>query len=794
LQNYEYDKQNDEFFIFSLKNDLFVVDIQVRLSITMIPGQSLRWLFYLREAWIAMKKSVHGKHNRGSMIAASAQNMNMLLREQKRLKKLLHAINNAAVMLLTAEADEFETVLRENMGIMANAVDADRVYIWKNHTVNGKLYCTQLYEWSEGAEPQQNNEYTIDIAYDENIPGWEDKFIRGQCVNCLVRNMSPEEQAQLSPQGIISILVLPVYLRDKLWGFVGFDDCHKERLFTPEEESILRSGSLLIANALLRNDMTQELAMTLEKAQTASQAKSDFLSNMSHEIRTPLNAITGMTAIGKSTTDLNKKDYAFERIESASSHLLGVINDILDMSKIESGKFDLSLEEFSFEKMMLRIINVVNSKITDMRQNLKIFIDRDIPEYLIGDDQRLAQVIVNLVGNAVKFTPEEGSIRIGTFFLGEENGICSIKMTVTDTGIGISPEQQSKLFKSFQQAESSTTRKFGGTGLGLVICKNIVEMMGGNIWIESELGKGSTFCFTVQLKRSDMDKRLLTGYGIDWSNVNILMSDTDMDTMAFYKKISTEFGARCDTVSNGKDALRLIEQGIDYDICFIGGELPDISRPELVRAIREKHSAHQRGAVVAMFVDAYNYDKSEKDAKTAGVDTLVNKPYVPLNVINTVNDILGINNRKTEPAADDADITFEGCCVLLAEDVDINREIITAILEPAHIEIDYAENGAEAVRMFSEVPEKYDMVFMDIQMPVMDGYEAARNIRALESEKAKTVPIIAMTANVFKEDVDNCIDAGMNGHVGKPVDAAEVLSRVKTYYNPVPQLAESKSA
>ncbi|MCL2487757.1 MAG: ATP-binding protein, partial [Oscillospiraceae bacterium] len=360
-----------------------------------------------------------------------------------------------------------------------------------------------------------------------------------------------------------------------LYGFSVFMLCMAfmlARKYTNRFEETSQMNEMLETTVRQRTKQLEEQVLI---AETASRAKSDFLANMSHEIRTPMNAIIGMTAIGKSAFDVARKDYSFSKIEDASNHLLGVINDILDMSKIEAGRFDLSEEEFSFERMLQRVVNVVNYKVTEKRQRFKIYVDRDIPEFLVGDDQRLAQVITNIVGNAVKFTPEEGKIRIGTYFLSESDGICDIKITVSDTGIGISPEQQARLFKSFQQADSGTSRKFGGTGLGLVISKSIVELMGGEIWVESELGKGSTFAFTVRVKRSEIDEQKLMGYNLNWTGVRILVADNDTDTMAFFRKITGEFGARCDTVLTGADALALIRQNGGYNIYFIGWELSD---------------------------------------------------------------------------------------------------------------------------------------------------------------------------------------------------------------------------
>jgi PAS domain S-box-containing protein len=402
---------------------------------------------------------------------------------------------------------------------------------------------------------------------------------------------------------------------------------------------------------VVMNDISA-LSHAIARAEQASDAKSNFLSNMSHEMRTPMNAIIGMTAIAEGSHELARKDYCLHKIEEASIHLLGVINDILDISKIEAGKFELSPVEFSYEKMLQKVVTVNSFRMDEKHLKLTLNTDEMIPRTLIGDDQRFTQVITNLISNAVKFTPEEGSVTIDSKLLGEEDGNCTLQVKVSDTGIGISDEQKARLFSSFEQADSSTSRKFGGTGLGLAISKSIVEMMGGDIRVVSELGKGSTFAFTIQAKR-----------------------------------------------------------GID-----------------------EKNPA----------ADTLPGETGTADVSGAGDD-------------------------------------FEGYRILLAEDVDINREIVLALLEPTNLAIDCAENGVDAVKMFAEAPEQYNMIFMDIQMPEMDGYEATRCIRALEIPEAKHIPIVAMTANVFREDIEKSIAAGMNDHVGKPLNFEEVLEKLRNY-------------
>ncbi|MCL2877503.1 MAG: response regulator [Acidobacteria bacterium] len=859
----------------------------VRAQRPWLIGSSALLLFVLILVFVFF----HKKRREGKRLEQLVRNRTAELVNRN---KLVHVINNAAVLLLESNSLDCSSAMHKGMEIIGRCIEADRVIVWQNSVKDdGRLYHRQMYKWvNEGIK---DNDSLLEFSYQDALPNWYDLLSRGESINGTLAGQPEKERTLLSLQHIQSLLVIPIFLNNKFWGLVSFDDCSRDRVFLEEDVHVLRSWGLIAVGAIQRGNIALEMKHTLNKLEAiiknykgviwsvrndgiittfngqylkvigiepsflegrpldtaklknrhydiianvektlregpqdwtgeidggifhsyttplydgknnvigvvgstddvtetvklqneleaANRAKSAFLANMSHEIRTPMNAVIGMTAIGKAAADMERMIYCFDRIEDASKHLLGVINDVLDMSKIEAGKFELSPAEFNFEKMLHRVVDVINFRVEEKQQKLTVRIDESIPDRLVADDQRLAQIITNLLSNAVKFTPNEGSISLDAQFLGEKDSVCTIQIKVADTGMGISPEQQDRLFQSFQQAESNTSRKFGGTGLGLVISKNIVEMMGGRIWIESELGTGSTFGFTVQAGCGNtVKKQKFPDFDVDWSDARILVVDDDPDVLMFFEKTAQGLGISCDIAASGQDALNLVEQNNSYNIYFIDWKMPGIDGIELAGRLREKLSASGNSLVI--LISAAEWSAIESEAKNAGIDRFLSKPLFPSDVTEIIYDCLGAFRQQAEEETQDknSDGIFAGHRVMLVEDVEINREIVLALLESTLLEIDCAVNGEEAVKMFSNAPDKYDMIFMDLQMPVMDGYEATKQIRALDVAKARTIPIIAMTANVFREDIEHCLAVGMNDHIGKPLDFDEVLLRLKRY-------------
>jgi len=586
------------------------------------------------------------------------------------------------------------------------------------------------------------------------------------------------------------------YLRGKITKVSAFADAVasgdlSKRLDISAPDGFAVMEERLNAMAASVEEMNKRALEGLNAAEFANRSKSDFLSRMSHEIRSPMNAIIGMTQIARASANPEKVQDCLTKIDGASKHLLALINDVLDMSKIEANKFELSNAEFSLDATLNKIYDMMNVKAEEKKQTLSLTIDKKLPEYVVSDELRFSQVVANLVSNAVKFTDEGGKIDIAVRTAGGSGDECVVLVEVRDTGIGLTEEQAAKLFKPFEQADSTILRKFGGTGLGLAINKRIVEMMGGNISVSSVLGQGSTFSFTVKMRRGTGDvvgakrerEQLLRS--VTAKNVRVLAVDDSAESREYMSYVLTTLGFDCEHACDGMDAVEKAEKarlsGRPYDIIFMDYMMPKLDGIEAARKIRETTGEN----VSIVMVSMYDWKEFEQKAREAGIVKCVTKPISPSTVLDSISEIMptclikknGSNDNLTPPT-----VSFSGNTILLVEDIDINREIIAAFLEETHVTIDVAVNGVEAVGKFGENPDKYDIVLMDIQMPEMDGFEATRRIRAMNTTKAKSIPIVAMTANALSEDVQRCKEAGMNDHIAKPVDQDALMFKLNDFF------------
>lgn len=687
------------------------------------------------------------------------------LAEQNRL---LRAANSASAMIIGGFHQDYETVVRQSLQILAESVQAQRAYIFRNITINGRLCCFPRTEWSLLHPSGREQGMDHALVYDDFLPNWKTITESHSSVRMSLAGHDHSIINLPNIDDVKTIMVIPLFLQGEFWGFIGFDNTVSDRLFSEDEAEIMRAGALVVASSLTRNETFSKLNEAREAAMASTKAKGEFLSRMSHEIRTPMNAIIGMTTIARKTNDTEKIQYCLDKVDTSSRQLLNIINDVLDMSKIDSGKFEILPEPFDFERMMQNVFSVVQVKLEEKQQDFLFDFDTVFTHKMVSDELRLSQVLINLLNNAAKFTPEGGNITLKVRETDKNRDKSTLHVEVVDTGIGISPEQQEKLFQSFEQADGSITRQYGGTGLGLAICKKIINLMGGDIWVESELGKGSRFIFEIPVVWGEPIVATSALKKIAPTSRILVVDDTE-DVRIYFKNILSGFSLQCDTAASGEEALEMVRkslrQNAPYSMVFVDWNMPGMNGGATTQELRQLLGQD----LLVVMISVSDWSDIEDDAKGYGITNFLTKPVLPSTLYNTIVDLT--DNTMVEPRSGEHAVeNWQGKTILLAEDIEVNREIIICLLEETGVSIECAENGKIAVDLFVQSPQKYDLILMDMQMPVLDGIAATEQIRAMDSVEAKTVPIVAMTANAFKEDEQRCFDAGMNGHLAKPLD------------------------
>ena len=519
-------------------------------------------------------------------------------------------------------------------------------------------------------------------------------------------------------------------------------------------------------------EQNQALSDALATAEQANKTKTAFLSNMSHEIRTPMNAIIGLNNIAMNEPDVPPKTMEhLQKIGVSAKHLLSIINDILDMSRIESGRMVIKSEEFSLPKVLEQVNTIISGQCRDKGLDYDCHVQGRLDDYYIGDDMKLRQVLINILGNAVKFTPSGGSVRFVIQEVARFDRKCTLRFIVSDTGIGMSPEYLPHVFDAFSQEDSSATNRYGSTGLGLPITKSIVELMNGHIEVESEKGAGSTFTVTVTLSESSRTDEAHPGNDLHPHELTVLAIDDDPIACEHARIVLGQVGISCETALSGAEGLDMVKlrhaRRNPYDLILVDWKMPDMDGVETARQIRLT-VGHDSAIII---LTSYDWSDIADEARRAGVDSFVPKPLFAGTVMEEFREAF----RKKNEALMRRTADLRGRRVLLAEDVAISAEIMVMVLSMREVDVDIAENGRIALETFEAHPEGYyDAILMDMRMPEMDGLEATKRIRALDRDDAHTVPIIALTANAFDEDVQRSMQAGLNVHLSKPVEP-EVL-------------------
>lgn len=773
------------------------------------------------EAWAG---ELHRERFRGELasLVSSFESMTKKLEHRIELETLIADISRRFIDVSPRETNG---AVDWALKIIGNFLGVDRCYMYLRADDEPSLFMTN--EWSRpGIEARIHHLRDRPIT-ESTWPVHE--MAAGEIIRISgVDDLAPQTLEKLAvwrQDRVESIICMPMGQGTAFRGFMGLEAITEIRSWSEEDIQLIRMVGEIISNTLERQKAEKELAAmnihleelveertrelgqkaqdlveAMKQAQKANESKNEFLAGMSHEIRTPMNAIIGLTnLVLKSRLDVSQKDY-LQKVIDASRHLLSIINDILDFSKIEAGRLELENRDFQLSRIINHIADMFGDKSAGKQIELYYMIDPGTPGTMKGDPLRIGQVLINLISNAVKFT-DRGEIVVRVHSTGEPDpsGRVELHFSVSDAGIGIPSDKIDSLFEPFTQVDGSVTRKYGGTGLGLSICRRLVELMDGRIWVESEIGSGSTFHFTVNLGMADdaQDDYSLT-LPRDLHGLKTLVIDDNSAGRVILKEILESFEFEVATAASAREGLERLkrdEAKRSFDLVVLDWMMPEMDGFELAQRIRNDSRISGKKRPKTIMVTMYGRDDiiREKSEEESGIDGFLIKPISSSELFNTVMTIYGhdtemVNRDPGKPDGYDRQElkAIRGARILLAEDNALNQDVAVAMLERVGILVECADNGKIAVDMLDERSKgsgpMYDVVLMDIQMPEMDGYHASREIRA--DARFQNLPIIAMTAHALKGDRDKCLDAGMNDYVSKPVEERDLYAALLKWIEP----------